>query len=101
MRIDTFNELYRIPVDSKTPFGYAIAFCVELLGSFFTSYIVIPYLCLAIGSLWVIRSFVKDIANDLPNLDVSKVTAASTKKVTECFCAIAQGLSEAKQLSYN
>lgn len=86
-------------MDSKTPFGYAIAFLVEVLGSFFTSFIVIPNLNFAIASLWVIRSFVKDIARDLPTLNVSKVSRPNNKIVFERFCSIVQQLSDAKQLS--
>lgn len=97
--MNMFASFYRLPVDSKTLFGYAFAFCVELSGSFFTSHIVIPYLCLAIATLWVIKSFVKDITNDLPMLNVTKASDANYKMVTENFCAIAQRLSDAKQLS--
>ena len=88
-------------MDIKTPFGYAIAFCVELSGSFFTTNIVVPYLCLVTGALWLINSFVKDITNDLPTLNVSKASNTNYKMVTERFCTIAQSLSDAKQLSSN
>lgn len=99
MSINLENFESRLPVNSKTPTGYAIAFCVETSGAIYTVCIGVPYFCLTLGSLWIIKTFVKDIANDLPTLNVSEVTDATTREVTERFGAIAQGLSDAKQLS--
>lgn len=96
-----FGSNYRLPVDWKTPHGYAIAFVVELCGSFYTTYIVVPYLCLAIGSLSIINAFVKDISNDLSMLNVTKGTDENHSKIKERFCDIIQRFSDAKELSEN
>lgn len=89
---------HRLPVYSKTPFGYAIGFCVELSGAFFTTYVLISFMCFAIGSLWVIKSCVKDVTADVSMLNVFGRSDANYKKLTERFSAIAEGLTYPKQL---
>lgn len=88
-----------MPVDWRTPYGYVIAFMVEVFGSFYATYIVVPYLCLAISSLSIINAFIKDIANDLPMLNVTKASDKNHKKINERFCDIVQRFSNAKELS--
>lgn len=96
--MEMYAPFYRLPVNSKTPFGYAIAFCVELLGAIFTCCILISFVCFAIGSLWVIKSCVKDVTNDVPMLNVFEKSEANYKKQSERFGVIVQGLSVPKQL---
>lgn len=78
-----------------------IAFFIELFGSFYTTYIVVPFLCLAIGSLSVINAFVKDTSNDLSMLNVTKTSDVSDRKFDQRFCNIIQRFSDAKELSTN
>lgn len=92
-----------MPFSLKTPFGYACALFIEITGETGTIYVVTSMLCYAIGTIWIIKSFINDITNTLKMLKMDKKSTAfeNCLKLKRRFCDIIQNFSNAKQLSWH
>lgn len=93
--------MIRLPFSLKTPIGYGIALSIEIIAETATIYTVTSLLCLSIGSIWIIKSFVNNITNNLQQLKMDKKSTEfkNHSKLKRHFCEIVQDFSDAKQLS--
>lgn len=57
-----------------------------------------PVFAVFVGSAWLENTFIEDILNDLPELNVA-ASENNDKELTERFCYIIRFYAEAKQLS--
>lgn len=91
----------RLPFNWRTPLGYMIGFLGQL-GAFFGFLICCcPPICLYVGFSWLSMSFVRDIEEELNQLNKSNKFRESHKEFQQRIKQIIEFHSEAKQLSRN
>lgn len=90
----------RLPFNWKTPHGYLIALFLESIASFTVGSIIVPPICIVIGSCFLVSSFVNDMAVKMPKLDVKKRPNGKSQEIKKHFCNIIGNISDAKQLSF-
>lgn len=89
------NLLYkRLPLDWHTPFGYFVVFLTEAGASVATFLCVASVICFLIGSCLLFIHFVKDIADDLPALNVNEPSDSNYMEVKKRFCDIIQSYTD-------
>lgn len=88
-----------MPFNWKTPFGYSIALIGESLAGLAMIFMGGPSGVYFVGSSTLIIEFVKDITNDMSNLNVPAFNERNRKKMKKRFYNILQDFSDAKQLS--
>lgn len=89
---------HRLPFNWKTPIGYMIALASEwaiIHSAILTAAIFVFF----VGSAWLIICLIKDITNDLSELNITGTSLHSRRELRERFCYIIQFYSDAKQLS--
>lgn len=69
-----------MPFNWKTPLGYLIALLFECISSYYAALFLVPLLCFLFGSCFLLRSFVKDITNDLSLLNACTTSAKPKNK---------------------
>lgn len=89
----------RLPFNWKTPFGYLIAFSLEIASAYTMLFIALTALCLVVGSCWIFIGIVDDITNDLDRLNCNDETDHSEQCMKIRFFSTVQLYSDAKQLS--
>lgn len=92
----------RLPFNMKSWRGYIFAFLLESAGSYAACAASVNFLCIFIGSSWILTSMAKDVTNDLRELNLSKSSKSSNNdqcKVQGQFSNISKRLSDVKQLS--
>lgn len=93
------SSFFRLPYNSKTPLGYACT----MLGMFTTSYASLminsPLMSFMVGACWLIITFVKDIGNDLYELNTKQARKINREKFKKRFCNIIRQFCVIEQLS--
>lgn len=90
----------RLPFNWKTPFGYLTLFLLTFFPLYSMTLCLIPIVCFASGSYYLISSFIRDITeNDFPVLS-ENISSGNHMETTKQFCRFMQNFSEIKQLSY-
>lgn len=79
--------------------GYIVAYSLESVGGYAACLASVNFLCVFIGSCWVLTAMVKDITNELHELNVGKSGNASQTEIHWQLCSISKRLSDAKQFS--
>lgn len=92
-------HLCRLPFNWKTPIGYLIALSAEYASVHSALFGFTPVTSFFVGSAFLTTCFVRDIENELPQLNVIARSTRSRKKMMERFCYIVRFHSDAKQLS--
>lgn len=90
--------LRRLPFSWKTPLGYVIALTVETMSIYSIGCIAVPIQSFLIGSCWLLKTFVADVAHHLHKINLSS-RRKNYKNVKKRVCGILRDLSEMKQLS--
>lgn len=73
---------------------------MTLMSEFATTFSILPTICIAIGSYWLVVAVVKDIINDYCVLN-EKVLDPHVDEMKEIFNKVVQDISDVKQLSYH
>lgn len=89
----------RLPFNIKSWPGHMFAFLLVSAGVYAACAASVNFLCIFIGSSWILTSIVKDITNDLHTLNVSLSSNEDQCKVQWRFCNISKRLSDVKQFS--
>lgn len=89
----------RLPWNLKRPLGYIIALFMEISGEFCAVFVITALLCFLIGSLYLLKTIIIDITNDLPKLHVKKRPNQNFNNIAKHFKKIVHDFSNAKQLS--
>lgn len=92
-------QIFRLPFNWKTPFGYVIAVIFISAACFATLYVLTLTLSFYASSCWLFIFYVKDISNDVSFLAVGGQSNRCHRKMKERFCKIVQLNSIVKQLS--
>ena len=79
--------------------GYTIAYIFESAGSYASCIAAVPFMCVLVGSCWILKSMGKDITNDLLEFNLNKLANADETELLRDFCDISKRLSDAKQFS--
>lgn len=79
--------------------GYIFAFLLESVGAFATCVAAVNFLCIFIGSSWILTSMAKEITSDLHEMNVSKSSNKDQCEVQWRFCYISKRFSKTQQLS--
>lgn len=100
------NEIYMPPMVSlRSPFntkswrGYSIVLVFESIGSYATCAAAVNFLCIFIGSSWILSSIAKDIINELHEWNMDAPRKTDQWEIQWRFCNISKRFAEAKQLS--
>lgn len=79
-----------------------MAVLIEATVSFSVVFSASPVICFVVGSSWLFIAFAKDIANEMPTLNVEdSIENENQKDANESLCEIIQLYTEVKQLSEN
>lgn len=99
--ISTFIAHFcRLPFNWRTPIGYLIALAAECTAINSATFGFTPVISFFVGSGWFVIGIVKDITNDLGELNVRKAPNNKRKKeLKEKFCYILRFYSDARELS--
>lgn len=92
----------RLPFNWRTPFGYAIALCLQAIGTYCTSADGIPVVCSMIGCCWLLKTFVQDITHDLAQFVANDIFQGSfdRSETMEHFTNVVKSFTIVKQLSF-
>lgn len=87
----------RLPFNTKCWPGYIFAFLLEASGAYAVVLAPNNYLCVFIGSCWILTSLAEDITHDLNELNMDK--SGNRAEIQWRFCSISKRLSEMKEFS--
>lgn len=93
------NIYLRLPVNLKTWSGYCIGFVIESISAYAACISTGPYVCILIGSCWILAAMVKEITSDLLELNVTTSSKRNHSEVQCQFCTISKRFSDTKQFS--
>lgn len=93
--------ILRLPFDYKTPFGFLLLSFVQIPWAFCIVFSAVPVISFFIGSCWLFTSFVKDVTNDLHQLNLAGKSKRGRMNVKERFCNLVQVYTNLKELSSN
>lgn len=87
----------RLPFNWRTPWGYLAAWIIQSVGFLCTLMCIPGFSVMFFGSCWLFASIIKDLANDLPQLNTTKADRRQYELKAR-FCRTVQYHSNLKQL---
>lgn len=92
-------KFFRLTFDWKTPLGYLIAVLLELASTTFASFIILPIVCLVIGSCHLITSFIRTITKNDFHILNDRISNEVHLGMNAQICSFMRDFSEIKQLN--
>lgn len=83
----------------KHPIGYVLALVIEISGELCAVLVITCILCFLVGSLFLFKTIVKDIAKDVPKLNLKKRSNENLLMATQNLRKIVHNFSNTKELS--
>lgn len=94
-----FVMIPRLLVNWKTPFGYLIEFFIQCGATYSVLFSTVTATCHLIGSCWIIVEFVRDISNELIELNDNTKSEHIECELKERLINIIQLHTDVNQLS--
>lgn len=88
-----------MPFDWKAPFGYVVAWLIEVAAVYTTLTLLYLMVTFIVGTCWTIIDILKDITNDIAQLNAFETSNESRAVTKTHFCCIVKFYSYVRELS--